>query len=258
MGYYSGSAWTAFINCTGQFAFCGTGNNFLSWNGALLCLRGTLNASDLCAGTILGRTIETNTAGARVYMDTTCFVAYDGGSGLGNPVFCIDMAVNVGDVWIGSCSTGNYLHWQDSSGTFSFNTKSANSLCCTLIQGGHIQANSLTLCDPAGSSNASFLSTGAWWFCDPTGNCSPYVKRISSGTGCTGAIICLNGWCASPSVLVSANNLLAFNSSFSNQCQSWNIYGIVHLLKYMDIVLVYMHNYFWPLVLPLNVYKTLV
>ena len=223
MGYYSGSAWTAYISCLGTFAFCGTGNNYLTWDGANLCVRGTLNASDLCAGCILGLEIMTSAlACCSIYMDTTCLAAYNAS---GHKTFWVDLLANPGSVILGDCTLGSYAMWNASACTFAINSYSANCCCYTCISGGHIQANSLTLCDPLGSSNASFLSTGTWWFCDPTGNCSPYVKRICSGVACTGATICLNGWCSSPNILVTANSLMAYNSSYSNQCQSWNLYA---------------------------------
>ncbi len=197
-------------------------SNCMCWNGSTLNIRGTLDASDLCAGVITGLQIQTAYSNPRVYMDPTCFVTYDANS---CKVFCIDLAVNVGDVYMGDSTSGSYLHWQRSSSSLQFNTCSPNGCYITCIGAGSIIANYLTLCDPAGSANTTFLGAGSWWFIDPTGNCSPYVKRICSGSASTGTCICLNGWCASPSVLVTPRSILSYNSTYSTQCQQLNVYA---------------------------------
>jgi hypothetical protein len=53
MGYYTGTAWTAYIKSDGKFAFKGTGNNYVEWDGTNLNVRGKLNADDMQTGTLL-------------------------------------------------------------------------------------------------------------------------------------------------------------------------------------------------------------
>lgn len=52
--------------------------NYLTWNGSALAIRGSLNADDIIAGTLTGRTIRTASSGARVQIDSAnYFQAYD-------------------------------------------------------------------------------------------------------------------------------------------------------------------------------------
>ena len=67
LGYHSGSAWTSYIGSDGKFYFTGDATNAIAWDGSALTVRGTLNADDISAGTITGRTIQTDTGEAGHY-----------------------------------------------------------------------------------------------------------------------------------------------------------------------------------------------
>jgi len=66
MGYYTDSTWTTYIKSDGTFYFKGDDDNYVYWNGSALNVRGTLNADDITAGTLTGRTIQTATDGLRM------------------------------------------------------------------------------------------------------------------------------------------------------------------------------------------------
>ena len=223
MGYYSGSAWTAFINNAGCFTFCGNGSNYMSWNGTSLNLRGSLNADDITAGTLTGRTIRTAVTGARIQMSSTCFSAFDDSSGNGIETFkIISSGPDAGSTYIGHVASGNYASWEKDTNSFNVFHKDAGQ--CVSICGGLIKANQVCLIDPANPSNYSFLSAGDWNFHNVAGT-TPYVKRICSGAVASGTTICLRGWCTSPSVLVSINALDAFNATYVAQTQRWSVYA---------------------------------
>ena len=52
MGYYTDSAWATYIKSDGTFYFKGDDDNYVYWNGSALNVRGTLNATDINAGTL--------------------------------------------------------------------------------------------------------------------------------------------------------------------------------------------------------------
>ena len=54
MGYYSGTEWLAYFDNVGNFKFKGATNKEISWNGTTFNIRGTLNADDIVAGSIIG------------------------------------------------------------------------------------------------------------------------------------------------------------------------------------------------------------
>jgi len=66
LGYYSGSEWKVYIKSDGKFMFKGDSGNYITWNGSVLNIRGQLNADDISAGTLTGRTVQTKSSGARV------------------------------------------------------------------------------------------------------------------------------------------------------------------------------------------------
>ena len=53
------------IGENGNFLFNGNPSNFIEWNGNTLNIRGDLNADDIAAGTITGRTLQTDSSGER-------------------------------------------------------------------------------------------------------------------------------------------------------------------------------------------------
>jgi hypothetical protein len=99
LGYYSSTAWKAYIKNDGSFYFGGDASNYLQWNGATLTLRGALNATDittgslsadriaagsitadkLIAGTLTGFTIRTSSTNPRVEMTGANLKVYDAG-----------------------------------------------------------------------------------------------------------------------------------------------------------------------------------
>jgi len=89
LGYYSGAAWTSYIASDGKFYFTGDATNAIAWDGSTLTVRGSLNADDITAGTLTGRTIQTAATGKRIVMDSANnnTVWYDNG---GNPRVTID------------------------------------------------------------------------------------------------------------------------------------------------------------------------
>lgn len=56
MGYYSGSEWSSFINNQGQFTFKGNNNNYISWNGFVLDIKGKIQADSgyIASGLAIG------------------------------------------------------------------------------------------------------------------------------------------------------------------------------------------------------------
>lgn len=109
----------------------------------------------------------------------------------------------------------------DGTGIYSYDAS-----CCKQfeVKDGCICAGSIKLFDMACSCNYSYLSSGALKFHDALGDV-PYVKRIDSGTVCTGCYVILNGWTTPPEVFVGIKSLLSYNSSNSAQCQKWDIYA---------------------------------
>ncbi len=71
MGYYNGSTWKVYIQNNGNFYFGGDASNYMSWNGTTLTVRGSINADDISAGTLTGRTIQTASSGQRVVINAT-------------------------------------------------------------------------------------------------------------------------------------------------------------------------------------------
>jgi len=53
MGYHDGIAWQSYIDNSGQFFLNGDVNNFLSWNGSVLSVRGDILASSLTVGSLV-------------------------------------------------------------------------------------------------------------------------------------------------------------------------------------------------------------
>lgn len=68
LGYYDGSAWKSYIDSGGNFKF-GDGSTLpgIAWNQAAgtLAIRGALNADDISAGSITGRTLQTEVTASR-------------------------------------------------------------------------------------------------------------------------------------------------------------------------------------------------
>lgn len=109
----------------------------------------------------------------------------------------------------------------DGTGIYAYDA----SCCKTLeIKDGCICAGNIRLFDMANCCNYSYLDAGALKFHDALGNV-PYVKRICSGTACTGCFVILNGWTTSPDVMVGVKSILSYNSTNSAQCQKWDIYA---------------------------------
>lgn len=59
------------VNYQGHFSVGNGGSNSVSWNGSALSIRGSLNADDITAGTLTGRTVKAKGTGsaADVWMD---------------------------------------------------------------------------------------------------------------------------------------------------------------------------------------------
>lgn len=68
MGYWNGS-WQTYIKSDGTFFFGTSADKSVSWNGTTMSIRGSLNADDITAGTITGRTLRTSSSGTRVEVD---------------------------------------------------------------------------------------------------------------------------------------------------------------------------------------------
>lgn len=65
LGYYSGIAWKTYMQNNGNFYLSGTGTHGLTWDGTTLNIRGSINADDIVAGTVTGRTLQTGASGKR-------------------------------------------------------------------------------------------------------------------------------------------------------------------------------------------------
>jgi len=121
MGYYSGAGWQSYIRNNGNFQFQGDSNNYVSWNGTALTVRGTLNADDITVGTLTGitvqgNTVQTSSSGSRVVMNADDFIAYDDAV---NEIFRINLSgINIGDVTIGDYASNKGVKWDKSAETF--------------------------------------------------------------------------------------------------------------------------------------------
>lgn len=237
MGYFDSTlagqsgetGWKSYIDNTGQFYFCGDESNYVAWDGAMLSVRGTLNADDITAGSIVGRDICTASSGSRIEMSTTCFSAYDDSSAPGNETFKIGLSgPDAGSVFLGDQDTNNYAKWCASEGSFNIfhesTPVSSEAVCCVRICGGNLYANDICLVDPNDTDVYSYLSAGQWYFQDTRGCQTPYVKRIESGTACTGDTVTLAGWSESPTLMVGIKDLDAYQTSYSGQDQRWCVY----------------------------------
>lgn len=71
LGYYNGSAWKTYMQNNGNFSLSGTGTHNLAWDGTTLTIRGSLNADDITAGTITGRTLQTAASGKRFVVSSS-------------------------------------------------------------------------------------------------------------------------------------------------------------------------------------------
>ncbi len=63
--------------------YIGSATKYMNWDGSALTIRGTLNADDLVAGTVTGRTVQTASSGQRAVMavsDNTIRVKNSGGT----------------------------------------------------------------------------------------------------------------------------------------------------------------------------------
>jgi len=65
MGYYTADAWKTFIKSDGTFAFAGDANNYVTWNGTTLAIKGNITATTGLIGgyTIGAHTLTTTGAG---------------------------------------------------------------------------------------------------------------------------------------------------------------------------------------------------
>ena len=93
IGFYdkTAGAWPVRIKNnagSGEF-YVGDGSKYVSWNGSTLTIRGSLNADDITAGTLTGRTVQTASSGQRMVMDSSdnTLRFYDSG---GSNVLVID------------------------------------------------------------------------------------------------------------------------------------------------------------------------
>jgi len=103
LGYHNGTSWTSYIGSDGKFYFTGNATNAIAWDGAILTVRGSLNAIDITAGTLTGRTVQTAASGQRIILDqanntlkmyrgaeaTPCVTLDDEESPLGGPSLVI-------------------------------------------------------------------------------------------------------------------------------------------------------------------------
>jgi len=107
----------------------------------------------------------------------------------------------------------------------SFKTYDSNCVKTFEVCDGCVVAKSMKLVDPVCDCCYSYLSAGSWYFHDELGNSTPYVKRICSGTACTGDTVFLPGWCNQPNIMVGINKLNAFDQNYANQTQQWDVYS---------------------------------
>jgi hypothetical protein len=198
MGYFNGlsgsAGWQNYFDCNGNFMFCGDANNFVSWNGSRLCVRGLLDASDICTGFLCSDYIG---AGLIRLCNGICITTSTGESGMFN-------RTEFDAISIRSYDSNNCLKFQ--------------------VCDGHIEAQDIKLQDPDNVCNYSYLSSGALKFHDQLGDV-PYVKRICSGTANTGDTVALLGWTTQPQVMIGINTLYSYNASQSAQNQQWSVYA---------------------------------
>jgi hypothetical protein len=107
----------------------------------------------------------------------------------------------------------------------SFKTYDANCVKTFEVCDGCVVAKSMKLVDPSCDCCYSYLSAGSWYFHDELGLSTPYVKRICSGTACTGDTVFLPGWRTQPNIMVGINKLNSFDQNYANQTQQWDVYS---------------------------------
>jgi hypothetical protein len=198
-GYNSAETRTFnFDLATGDFCF----GNFAGASGAMwddsaatFCLRGSLNACDICTGYLSADFIQ----GGNIYLCS---------------------GITIGTVPDAS-GVGPQRTTFDAVGIASYNSSGVKKfqLC-----DGQICAQDIRLQDPACNCCYSYLNAGALTFHDELGDV-PYVKRISDGVACTGTWVCLLGWRVAPKVIVSIKSLNSYNAAQTAQNQRWNIYA---------------------------------
>lgn len=94
------------------------GNKGLKWDqsDSTFTVRGILNADDITAGTLTGRTIQTAVSGARILLDTSNLVAYN--SNLDEVFKVLISGTDTGDVIIGDYANSKGIKWDNSGSSF--------------------------------------------------------------------------------------------------------------------------------------------
>jgi hypothetical protein len=70
MWYYNWSSFTVYIQSNWNFYFGWDATKYISWNWSTLTIRWSLNADDITAGTLTGRTLQTASSWQRVVVDS--------------------------------------------------------------------------------------------------------------------------------------------------------------------------------------------
>lgn len=130
IGYYDGSDWNVYIKSDGKFLFRGDGDNYITWQGSVLNIRGTINADDINAGTLTGRTVRTSAGPARIQMETTGVNA--------NSLTVWDNNNTVGRLYADNFDFNIYNEYI--SGTITLRIGSSIDLRC---QGGYVETKSI-------------------------------------------------------------------------------------------------------------------
>jgi hypothetical protein len=122
MGYYTGGAFTTYIQSNGNWYFAGDASNYVSWNGSVLAVKGAITANTGYIGGTGGWVIDTSlikATNARIYSDgTEGYVSF----GTTPPT---SYGNNAG-VWLGSSAVAggkfslykdasNFLQWDGSN-----------------------------------------------------------------------------------------------------------------------------------------------
>jgi len=189
LGYYDGTdpystdGWNAYLGSDGTFKFEGDGSNYISWDGATLDVRGAINADDITAGTLTGRTLQTD-IGAAGHYERFVVSAVDNNAHFydssNNEIVTIGgniyggypgLAIQSGMIYIDTDLSGTVIHAQNTYVGAVDNTVIVGAISDTT------GSNAKNRCGVQGSATCSGLSTaiGVWgWAAGGAANWAGY------------------------------------------------------------------------------------
>jgi len=129
-----------YIDLDDSIFHLGNTTSYVDWDGSTLDVRGSLNADDITAGILTGRTVRTSDDACRIQLDTNGLVVQNVG---GTPVFTASLLT--GDVVMGDKGTSNYAEWDNSESAFTVRgSLNADDITAGSLTGRTVQTSALT------------------------------------------------------------------------------------------------------------------